>query len=116
MISRSREICKYFIERGFLKRVDAKNLQYSTQTFIDSMNLIKTGSQKVNAECDADLGAHGVFVRAKKRFDAQVLLNPLKEEFNLPAALVDCGNGKSGKIEVICKEDQPFFQNPYQQK
>lgn len=72
------------------------------------MNLIETGHQEVNAQCDPDLGAHGVFGRAKKRFYTQVLFDPLKEEFNLPAALVDRGNGKSGEIEVVCKKDQPF--------
>lgn len=72
------------------------------------MNLIETGYQKVNAECDPNLGTHGVFSRAKERFDAQVLLDPLEEKFNLPAALVNRGNGKGGKIEVICKKDQPF--------
>lgn len=72
------------------------------------MNLIETSHQKVNAECDPDLCAHGVFGRAKKRFDAQVLFDPLEEEFNLPAVLVDRGNRKSGEIEVVCKKDQPF--------
>lgn len=72
------------------------------------MNLIETGHQEVNAECDPDLGAHGVFSCAKERFDAQVLFDPLEEEFDLPAALVDRGNGKSGEIEMVCKEDQGF--------
>ena len=72
------------------------------------MDLIETGHQKVNAECDPDLGAHGVFSCSKERFDAQVLFDPLEEEFDLPAALVDRGNGKSREIEMVCKEDQGF--------
>ena len=72
------------------------------------MNLIETGYQKVNAECDPDLSAHGVFSCAKERFDAQILFDPLEEEFDLPAALVDRGNGKGGEIEMVCKEDQGF--------
>ena len=72
------------------------------------MNLIETGHQKVNAECDPDLGARGVFSCAKKRFDAQVLFDPFEEEFDLPAALVNSGNGKGGEIEVVCEKDQPF--------
>lgn len=72
------------------------------------MDLIETGHQKVNAECDPYLGAHGVFSCTKKRFDAQVLFDPLEEEFNLPAAFVDRCNGKSREIEVVCKKDQCF--------
>jgi len=83
-------------------------LQYPAQTFIDSMHLIESGHQEINGESDPDLGAHGVFGRAIERLDAQVLFDPLEEEFDLPAALVDRGNRKSGEIEVVCKKDQLF--------
>ena len=99
-------IHKQLIERNFLEDVDAQNLQYSAQTFVDSMNLIETGHHEVNAYSDPDLGAHGVLRGAEEGLDAQVLLNPLEEEFDLPPAFVNGCDGNSGQFEVVGKKDQ----------
>src|SRR5260370_20953140 len=44
---------------------------------------------------------------AVEGFDAQVLLDPLEEQFYLPALFVDLRDGKSRQIEVIGQEDEP---------
>lgn len=99
-------IRKQLIERYFLEDVDAQNLQYSAQIFVDSMNLIETGHHEVNADRDPDLCAHCVLAGAEESFDSQVLLDPFEEEFDLPATLVNGCDRQGGKIEVVGQEDQ----------
>src|SRR5207245_641786 len=41
-----------------------------------------------------------------KRFDAQVLFDPFEEQFHLPAAFVQPGNGQGRQIEVVRQEHQ----------
>lgn len=101
-------ICKQLIERDFLKDVDAQNLQYPAQTFVNPMNLIETGHHEVNADSDPDLGAHGVLCCAEEGFDAQVLLDPFEEQFDLPPAFVNGCDGYRGQFEVVRKKDQPL--------
>jgi hypothetical protein len=36
----------------------------------------------------------GVFGRAEERLNAQVLLDPFEEQFHLPAAFVELGDGE----------------------
>ena len=68
------------------------------------MDLIETGHHEVNANRDPDLGSNGVVRRPEERLDTEVLLDPLEEEFDPPAALVDCRHGESRKIEMIGQE------------
>jgi len=105
-VIRSGIICKQLIERDFLENVHAQDLQYTGQTFVDSMDLIETGHHEVNTDGDPDLGAHGVFGSAEEGFDSQVLLDPFEEEFDLPAASVDRCDGQSRKLEVVGQENQ----------
>lgn len=72
------------------------------------MNLIETGHQQVNADGDPNLSPHGVLRGSVEGFDAQVLLDPLEEEFDLPPPLVDGGDCKRRQIEVVGQEDQSF--------
>ena len=68
------------------------------------MNLIETGDHQINANRDPDLRSHSVLAGAKECFDAQVLLDPFKEEFDLPSTFVDRSDAKSGEIKVIGQE------------
>lgn len=70
------------------------------------MILIETGHHQVNADRDPDLGAHGVLAGAVEGFDSEVLLDPFEEKFDLPAPLVDGGDGQRLESEVICEESQ----------
>ena len=101
-------IRKQLIERDFLEDVDAQDLQYSAQTFVDSMNLIETGHHEVNAQGDPDLGAHGVLCGAEEGFDSEVLFDPFEEQFDLPTAFVNGCNGSGGQFKVIGEKDQPL--------
>ena len=72
------------------------------------MKLIETGHHEVNADSDPDLGAHGVLRSAEEGFDAQVLLDPFEEEFDLPPTFVNGCDGNGGQFEVVGKKDQPL--------
>ena len=49
------------------------------KTFLDD------GDQHVSADGDPDLRLHRVLAGAEKCLDAQMLLDPLEEQFDLPA-------------------------------
>ena len=51
-----------------------------------------------------DLRHHSLFACSEKTFDLQILLDPLKKEFDLPALFIDSGNARCRKFEVICNE------------
>ena len=99
---------KYLIYRFFREDVHAEDLQDSCEAFLDPMLFFENRHQKVDADCDPDLGADGVFVGAVKRFDPQVLLDPFEKEFDLPAVFVDRRNGQRGQVEVIRNKDKRF--------
>ena len=65
------------------------------------MGLIETGHHEVNADGDPDLGAHGVLRGPEEGLDPQILFDPLKEEFDLPATLVDRRNSQSRQVEMV---------------
>ena len=53
-----------------------------------------------------NLNLDGVLARADKGLDLQSLLEPLKEQLNLPALLVDLGHGAGREVRAIREEDQ----------
>lgn len=96
------------IDRDFLKHVNAENLQNSAQTFVNSVNLVENGYHQVNANGDPDLGADRVLAGSVESLDAQVLLDPIKEEFDLPAPFVYGGDEDGGQFKVVRQKHQPL--------
>lgn len=70
------------------------------------MDLLETGHQEVNADRDPDLGFDRVLGRAEERLDAQVLFDPFEEQLNVPAALVECGDGRSRETKMVGEKDE----------
>ena len=64
------------------------------------------GDEQINGDGAPDLRAHGVFARAEKGFDAQMLLDPFEEQFDLPAAAIELRDGQRGHGEVVGQKDQ----------
>jgi len=64
--------------------------------------------EDVGGDGNPDLGLDGVLGGPIERLDAQVLLDPFEEEFDLPAGLVELGDGPCGQIELIGQEDRAF--------
>ena len=67
---------------------------------------LQNGDEQINGDGCPDLGAHGVWAGAVKGFDAQMLLDPFEEQFDLPAAPIQFGDGQSRDGEVVGEEDQ----------
>ena len=70
------------------------------------MDFFETGHEQVNADRDPDLRFDGVFGGAEERLDTQVLLDPLEEQFDVPAAFVERGDGLGREAEMIGEKDQ----------
>ena len=47
-------------------------------------------------------------LRAEKRLDAQMLLDPFEEQLHLPTAFVELGDGQSRKLEIVGEEPEAF--------
>lgn len=56
---------------------------------------------------DPDLHLHGILTGAHERLDFEVLLQGLEEEFDLPALLLDGGNGTGGQMHDVGQEGEP---------
>ena len=64
------------------------------------------GDEQINGDGGPDLSAHRVWRGAVKGLDAQMLLDPFEEEFDLPAAAIELGDGQRRHGEVVGQEDQ----------
>ncbi len=53
-----------------------------------------------------DLGLDGIGAGANEGFDFAKLLERLEKQLDLPAFLIDGGDGGGGEVEVIGEEDQ----------
>ena len=68
--------------------------------------LFQNGDEQIDRDSAPDLRAHRVRTRAVEGFDAQVLLDPFEEQFDLPAAMIQLRNGQGGGGEVVGQKDQ----------
>jgi len=80
--------CKYLIQRVLLEKGDAQNLRDFAEAPVELQFLLQDGDEHVNADGAPDLGLHRVRGGPVERIDPQVLLDPLEEQFHLPATLV----------------------------
>ncbi len=68
--------------------------------------LFQNGDEQINGDGRPDLSAHRVWRGAVKGFDAQMLLDPFEEKFDLPAASIEFGDGQRRHGEVVGQKDQ----------
>ena len=68
--------------------------------------LFQDGDEEINGDGGPDLSAHRVVRGAVKGFDAQMLLDPFEEEFDLPATAIELGDGQRWHSEVVGQKDQ----------
>ena len=52
------------------------------------------------------LRLHSVFRRAVELLDSKMLLDPLEEQFDMPATPIQFTNGNGRKREVVCNESE----------
>ena len=60
--------------------------------------------QKIMDKRDIDLRHYGVFTGSKEAPDFEILLDPLEEDFDLPALFVNSGNARRRQFEIIGNE------------
>ena len=68
--------------------------------------LLDDGDEHIGRDGAPDLRLDGVLAGAQEALDAQVLLDPLEEQFDLPAALVQGSNRQRRQRRVVALEDE----------
>ncbi len=96
------------MNRVFREYVYVDNLGDSAHALVDSGGLVENSHHHVDAYGDPDLGFHSVLAQPVKGLDPQILLDPLEEELDLPASLVDLRHNSGVDLEVVRHEDQPL--------
>ena len=76
------------------------------EIFLQMKLLFQHSHQYVDAEGGPNLGLHCVGRGAKEALDMQVLLDPFEEQFDLPATLVQLGDGQCRQAEVVGQIDK----------
>ena len=74
------------------------------QTALQRQPLLDDGHQHVNGHRNPDLSFDGILAISVKGLDPQVLLDPLEEEFHLPARPIEQADGESRQVEVVGEE------------
>jgi hypothetical protein len=98
---------KSLFYRGFLEKRDAQDLQDFVQRMFHIQFLANDGHEDVNADRNPDLCLHSVPRSPVERLDPQMLLDPSKEQFDLPATSVNVRDCQCGQVEVVGQENQP---------
>jgi hypothetical protein len=57
--------------------------------------------QQIIAQRYSNLAQYCILAGAEEGFDFQVLLSPFEKQLDLPARLVDRGNGQGGELRVV---------------
>ena len=70
--------------------------------------LFHDSNQYVHGYGYPDLGFHRILRSAIERLDSEMLLDPLEEQLDLPATLVQMSDGRCWQHEVVGQEDQVF--------
>ena len=88
---------KDLVYRGFLKKRDTQDLQDFVQRMFQIQFLANDDHEDVDANRNRDLRLHGVPRSPIERLDPQMLLDPSKERFDLPATSVNVRNCQCGQ-------------------
>jgi len=82
----------------------SKSVEFRRDFGGDEILFFDDSHQDMDPQGDPDLGFDRIVTGAMKGFDAQVLLDPAEEQFDLPALSVELGDGQSRRFEVIGQE------------
>ena len=82
-----------------------KKLGQFLKAYSEAADELEAAEQKVSNQCYIDLRKNGIGGVADKGFDLVVLLDEAEEGLDLPALLVDAGDGPGGEVEIAGRED-----------
>ena len=74
------------------------------ETALQRQPFLDDGHQDVDGHRNPDLSFDGILAISVKGLDPQVLLDPLEEEFHLPARLVEQADGEGRQVEIVGEE------------
>ena len=97
---------KQLIQRSFLERHNAQNLQKGVERDLQMQSLLDNRDEDINRNGHPNLRPHGVFRGSIERLDSQVLFDPAEEKFHLPAKFVELGDRQRGQKEIVCQKGQ----------
>lgn len=67
------------------------------------------GDKDIGGDGDPDLGLYRIVGSAVEGLDSEMLLDPFEEQFDLPSALVEFGDGRRRKDEIVGQKNELFF-------
>ena len=70
---------------------------------------LDNSDKDIHGDGNPDLSLHRIFGSTVEGLDSQMLLDPLEEEFDLPAALVEFCDRECRQSEVVGQKDKPSF-------
>jgi hypothetical protein len=94
------------MNKYILKGVNTQKQEGSAESTRELEQLVKECHHEVNGHWYPDLGLHLIGAGTEVMFDTEVALDQLEEEFDLPTALVELGNGENGNLQVVGEEDK----------
>jgi hypothetical protein len=97
---------KQLIQRSFLERHHAQNLQKSVERDRQIQSLLDNRHEGVNRYGHPNLGPHGILRSPIKRLDPQVLFDPAEEKFDFPAEFVELGDGQRGQKKIVGQKSE----------
>src|SRR5450759_1486600 len=91
---------------GFCEERHRQNLETSVKRRFELKFFFDNRDEHVSGNGAPDLSLHGVLARAQEFFDSQMLLDPLEEQFYLPAVLVKLGDDRCWQRRVVGQKNQ----------
>ena len=73
---------------------------------IEPQAFFDDGNQYIDRDGDPDLSLHGIVAGAIKGLDAKVLLDPLEEQFDLPATSIQLSDGQRRQGKIVGQKNQ----------
>ena len=92
----------------FLEQRDTQNLTHFCHRAAEVQLLPRDGDQHIHADGNPDLRMYRVRRQPEKRFDPKVLLDPLEEQFHLPATLVQLRYRQRRQQKVVRQKHKPL--------
>src|SRR4030066_2285433 len=93
-----------FLHGAGAKQVELQDTHKVLQSNIQVTQELSVTEQKIHDEGRVNLAHHGVLGVADEGLDLQILLDEAEEDLDLPALLVDIGDGLGYQPEVVGEE------------
>ena len=89
------------MERRFFEAGEAEDLEDCVEAGVEIEAHFEDGHQQIDRHGDPDMRFDGVLGTAIEALDAQVRLDPLEEQLDLPAVFVEPGDGDRRQGDVV---------------